>query len=134
MHVFFLKNFKSFSKLHLKLVLSYSEILSRRAFLQFSETIRITFNIFFSVFSYLFIAFHIAILTDYFFHMWYVAPFGTIVQFKKREKHPWRSANFGNFTKINNPPWVFFTFFKLYKWYRIAQRISYYRCLSLHYY
>ena len=34
------------------------------------------------------------------------------VQFKKREKHPWRSADFSN-TKINTPPWVFFTFFKL---------------------
>ena len=29
-------------------------------------------------------------------------------QFKKREKHPW----------------MFFTFFKLYKWYQIAQRIT----------
>ena len=27
-----------------------------------------------------------------------------------------------NFTKISTPPWVFFTFFKLYKWYQIAQR------------
>ena len=43
------------------------------------------------------------------------------VQFKKREKHPWRSVNF--ITKINTPPWVFFTFFKLYKWYQIPQRI-----------
>ena len=30
-----------------------------------------------------------------------------------------------NFTKINTPPWVFFTFFKLHKWYQIAQRITY---------
>ena len=29
-----------------------------------------------------------------------------------------------NFTKINTPPWVFFTFFKLYKWYQIAQRTA----------
>ena len=29
-----------------------------------------------------------------------------------------------NFTKINTPPWVFFTFFELYKWYQIAQRIT----------
>ena len=36
------------------------------------------------------------------------------VQFKKREKHPWG----------NTPPLVFFTFFKLYKWYRIAQGIN----------
>ena len=35
-------------------------------------------------------------------------------QFKKREKHPWG----------NTPPLVFFTFFKLYKWYRIAQGIN----------
>ena len=42
------------------------------------------------------------------------------VQFKKREKHPWRSVNFSkvaglklkacNFTKSDTPPWVFFTF------------------------
>ena len=44
------------------------------------------------------------------------------VQFKKREKHPWRSVTFSkvvgfslHFTKINTPPWVFFTFFELYK-------------------
>ena len=44
------------------------------------------------------------------------------VQFKKREKHPWRSVTFSkiagcNFTESNNPPWVFFTIFKLCKWY-----------------
>ena len=26
--------------------------------------------------------------------------------------------------KINTPPWVFFTFLKLCKWYEIAQRIT----------
>ena len=26
-----------------------------------------------------------------------------------------------NFAKSNTPPWVFFTFFKLYEWYQIAQ-------------
>ena len=26
-------------------------------------------------------------------------------------------------TKNNTPPWVFFTFLKLYKWYQIAQRM-----------
>ena len=31
----------------------------------------------------------------------------------------------GNFTKINTPPWVFFTFCKLYKWYRMAQSVTY---------
>ena len=47
------------------------------------------------------------------------------VQFKKREKHPWRSVNFSNnFTKINTPPWVFFTFLKLYRWYQIVQNIT----------
>ena len=30
-----------------------------------------------------------------------------------------------NFTTINTLPWVFFTFFKLYKWYQIAQHITY---------
>ena len=29
-----------------------------------------------------------------------------------------------NFTKINSPPWVFFTFFKLYRWYQIGQRTT----------
>ena len=49
------------------------------------------------------------------------------VQFKKREKHPWRTVTFQtcNFTKINPPPWMFFTFFKLYRWYQIAQNITY---------
>ena len=37
---------------------------------------------------------------------------------------------FFNFTKINTPPGMFFTFFKLYKWYQIAQRISYYQYIS----
>ena len=52
-----------------------------------------------------------------------------LVQFKKCEKHSWRSVNFTkvacNFTKINTPPWVFFTFLKLYKWYQIAQRTTF---------
>ena len=30
-----------------------------------------------------------------------------------------------NFTEINTPPRVFFSFFKLYKWYQITQRITY---------
>ena len=50
------------------------------------------------------------------------------VQFKKREKHPWRSVTFskvaGNFTKTSCPLWMFFTFFNLYKWYQIAQSVS----------
>ena len=30
-----------------------------------------------------------------------------------------------NFTKSNTPPRAFSMFFKLYKWYQIAQRIAY---------
>ena len=45
-----------------------------------------------------------------------------LYNFKKREKYPWGSV------KINTPPWVFFTFLKLYKWYQIAQRTT--NCLS----
>ena len=55
------------------------------------------------------------------------------VQFKKGEKHPWKSATFSkvagkacDFTKSNALPWVFFTVFKLYQWYQIAQRISFF--------
>ena len=29
-----------------------------------------------------------------------------------------------NFTESNTPPWVFFTFFKLYEWYQITQSIT----------
>ena len=43
------------------------------------------------------------------------------VQIKKRDKHSWRSVTF---TKSDTPPWVFSAFFKLYKWYQIAQRIT----------
>ena len=35
----------------------------------------------------------------------------------------WTSAD--KFTKSNTPPRVFSMFFKLYKWYQIAQRITY---------
>ena len=55
-----------------------------------------------------------------------------LLQFKKRGKHPWRSVSFSKlqassckFTKSNTLPWVFFTFFNLYKWYQIAQSIAY---------
>ena len=27
-------------------------------------------------------------------------------------------------TKNNTPPWIFFMFFKLYKWYQIAQSVT----------
>ena len=32
--------------------------------------------------------------------------------------------NVKNTPKINTPPWLFLTFFKLYKWYQIAQRTT----------
>ena len=48
-----------------------------------------------------------------------LAPF---VQFKKCEKHPWRSVTL---VKLKTPPWVFLTFFKSYKWYQILQSIMY---------
>ena len=38
---------------------------------------------------------------------------------KKREKHPWKSDSFSKVAAL----WVFFTFFKLNKWYQIAQGI-----------
>ena len=52
------------------------------------------------------------------------------VKILKSEKHSSRSVNFSKVackpaTKINTPPWVFFTFFKLYKWYQIAQRTTF---------
>ena len=33
-------------------------------------------------------------------------------------------ADVCKFTKINTPPWMLFTFLKLYKWYQIAQRTT----------
>ena len=47
----------------------------------------------------------------------------SFVQFKIREKHPWRSVTFSN--KSNTLPWVVFIFFKSHKWYQIAQSVSY---------
>ena len=46
----------------------------------------------------------------------------SFVLFKKREKHPWSSVTFS--TKSNTPSWVLFRFLKLYKRYRIVQRIT----------
>ena len=47
----------------------------------------------------------------------------------KLENYPCSSVTFSkvacNFTKSNTPSWVFFTFSKLYKWYQIAQSITY---------
>ena len=53
-----------------------------------------------------------------------------ILQSKKREKPPWRSVPFRKVAGFSKTlPWVFFKFFKLYKWYQIAQRITYSVCL-----
>ena len=41
------------------------------------------------------------------------------VQFKKREKQPWKSVTFNTHQR------VIFTFFTLYKWHQIAQSITY---------
>ena len=47
------------------------------------------------------------------------------VQFKKHEKHPWRSVTFSKVAgKSNTPPWVFLFFIKLYKCYQTARRIT----------
>ena len=35
-----------------------------------------------------------------------------------------KNTHGGVLIKINTPPWVFFTFFKLHKWYQIAQRTT----------
>ena len=43
----------------------------------------------------------------------------------KNVKNSLRGPKACNFTKSNIDPWVFFIFFKLHKWYQIAQRISY---------
>ena len=43
-------------------------------------------------------------------------------QFKKREKHLWRSKVAG---KSNTLPWVFTSLFKFYKWYQIVQSVSF---------
>ena len=58
--------------------------------------------------------------------MWCVAWFGTICLTKKNLKnaHDGVLSLAFNFTKSNTPQWVFFTFFKLYKWYQIAQNIT----------
>ena len=49
----------------------------------------------------------------------------SFVHFKKREKYPRRSVTFSKVVgQSNTPPWVFFTFFKLYKWYQIIVSVA----------
>ena len=48
------------------------------------------------------------------------------VQFLKRKKHPWKNVTFSKVAGFSIiPSWVVSTFLKLYKWYQIAQSISY---------
>ena len=56
------------------------------------------------------------------------------VQFKNREKHPWRALLLAKLlaTKSITPPRVFFTFVKLCKWYKIAQNITNDTKVSMH--
>ena len=70
-----------------------------------------------------------------FFNIWDALRYLVLfAQFKKREKHPWKrrvlllvklKASAFNSTKSNTFPWVFFMYFKLHKWYQIAQSIVY---------
>ena len=55
-----------------------------------------------------------------------------LVPFKKRQKHSRMSdtsstvgAEAYSYTKSITPPWIFFTYFTLYKWYLIPQSVLY---------
>ena len=41
-----------------------------------------------------------------------------------KDKYEVTSTSACNFTKSNTPPWVFFTFIKMYKCYQIVQNIK----------
>ena len=52
------------------------------------------------------------------------------VKFEKREKYSWKSVTFSKivgwglklyYTYSNTPPWKFFSFFELYKWWHITK-------------
>ena len=45
------------------------------------------------------------------------------IKYHLRNLKTWKKPNF---MKSNTLPWVFFMFLKLYKWYQIAQSITYY--------
>ena len=49
----------------------------------------------------------------------------SFVKLKKGEKQSWSSVTFSKVADFYTPPWVFFAFFKLYRWYQIAQSASY---------
>ena len=68
-------------------------------------------------------------------YMWCVARFNTMCTILKNVKNTHGGvlllaklqAKACNFTKSNTPSWVFFTFFKLYEWYQIAQSTTYWK-------
>ena len=69
------------------------------------------------------------------FYFGRVARFGTICNFKNvKNTHGGvlhlvkLQAEASNFTNSDTPPWMFFTFSKLYKWYQIAQSVSFILC------
>ena len=72
-----------------------------------------------------------AALVSLFYFLWFLYNTILFVEFKKRENTHGRAllfvklqASACNFTKSKTLALVFFTFFKLYKWYQIVQRIS----------
>ena len=67
-----------------------------------------------------------------FFDMWCVARYGSICgNVKNTHGGVLLLVKLqANFTKINTPPWVFFTFFKLYKSYDTAQSFTYIACTT----
>ena len=50
---------------------------------------------------------------------------GTICTIIKRENHPGGMLHLIKLQAKSPPPWVFFTFLKLCKWYQIVQNITY---------
>ena len=74
----------------------------------------------------------IAVIVDFYTNLWCVSDLVSFVQFKKRENsHGGVLLLACNFIKINTPPWVFFTFFTLYKWSQIAQSTPFAHVLLL---
>ena len=57
--------------------------------------------------------------------IWCFARFGTFLKYVKKPMEACYFYETCNFTKSNTPPWVFFTYFKLCKWYQIAQCMAY---------
>ena len=64
------------------------------------------------------------------YYMSCFAQFGTTCTIFKNVKNTHGGALL--LVKSNTPPWVFYTFFKLYKWYQIAQNITYAKIFKYH--